>query len=516
MRGFLRMNFNYFLRVVKRNIFRLKVKDKGFSRFKVFMFYLNYIDRFMPSQNKNIVNAKISMIHAIIQKVIYAEISHKIKSYSGIELTLKRWDEYILLVDLANQLSYSKKTKNQIVKKSIEILILDAFYGRGKEDRDIALENIKKIIKLLELPETSKDIEDFILNCALYIYGFTNKLPIVPNIDDNLFISQLELLERITIMLGFPSQSYSFRKKIALKSLECINSIETLGELSIRRAFFASIETLDFEMSKKILDIANKLKINFNTINRLNFYYELFTNKNFTESFELLANDEEKNFIEFIKNKSVAIVAPLPVETKSGAKIDSQDFILRPGLSYHPKDLNPLIYGSRTDIGSLNVAGIQVSKGLSNNKLIVGKDIKYLIFRNLDNTILKNFKFKIPVIKKRTLSGGDILSGINLNNVPQIVIFLLASGVSKIYLYSMNFYMSSNIYLESYSSSLPTLHTLFYGDSLVAGHIYLKRLYDLGLIDCDENALEVIKLSTEEYIQNIENIYRDTIRMSNK
>ena len=207
MRGFLRMNFNYFLRVVKRNIFRLKVKDKGFSRFKVFMFYLNYIDRFMPSQNKNIVNAKISMIHAIIQKVIYAEISHKIKSYSGIELTLKRWDEYILLVDLANQLSYSKKTKNQIVKKSIEILILDAFYGRGKEDRDIALENIKKIIKLLELPETSKDIEDFILNCALYIYGFTNKLPIVPNIDDNLFISQLELLERITIMLGFPSQS---------------------------------------------------------------------------------------------------------------------------------------------------------------------------------------------------------------------------------------------------------------------------------------------------------------------
>ena len=50
------MNFNYFLRVVKRNIFRLKVKDKGFSRFKVFMFYLNYIDRFMPSQNKNIVN----------------------------------------------------------------------------------------------------------------------------------------------------------------------------------------------------------------------------------------------------------------------------------------------------------------------------------------------------------------------------------------------------------------------------------------------------------------------------
>ena len=177
----------------------------------------------------------------IIRRLVISNLAHNIKNYSGIELNFKRWSDWISVVDLANKLSYSKKAKNQILKKSIEILILDSFYGRGKEDRDIALENINKIIKLLELPETSKDIEDFILNCALYIFSFTNELPIVPNIDDNLFISQLELLERITIMLGFPSQAYSFRKKIAFKSLECINSIETLDELSIRRAFFASI-----------------------------------------------------------------------------------------------------------------------------------------------------------------------------------------------------------------------------------------------------------------------------------
>ena len=263
MRDFFRMNFNYFLKVVKKNIFKLKIKDKGFSRFKVFMFYLDYIDRFMPSQNKNIVNSKLSMIFMIIRRLVISNIAHNIKNYSGIELNFKRWSDWISVVDLANQLSYSKKAKNQIVKKSIKILILDSFYGRGKEDRDIALENINKIIKLLELPETSKDIEDFILNCALYIFSFTNELPIVPNIDDNLFISQLELLERITIMLGFPSKSYSFRKKIALKSLECINSIETLDELSIRRAFFASIETLDFEMSKPFAFLMDMSMPNF-------------------------------------------------------------------------------------------------------------------------------------------------------------------------------------------------------------------------------------------------------------
>ena len=168
MRVFLRMNFNYFLRVVKRNIFKLKIKDKGFSRFKVFMFYLDYIDRFMPSQNKNIVNSKLSMIFMIIRRLVISNLAHNIKNYSGIELNFKRWSDCISVVDLANKLSYSKKAKNQILKKSIEILILDSFYGRGKEDRDIALENINKIIKLLELPETSKDIEDFILNCALY------------------------------------------------------------------------------------------------------------------------------------------------------------------------------------------------------------------------------------------------------------------------------------------------------------------------------------------------------------
>lgn len=516
MRDFFRMNFNYFLRVVKRNIFRLKVKDKGFSRFKVFMFYLNYIDRFMPSENKKIVNVKLSMVLVIIQRIIVSELAHNIKNYSGIELNLKRWNEYILLIDIANKLSYSKRAKNEIVKKSIGILILDSFYGRGKDNTNIALENINKIIKLLELPESSKEVEEFILNCALYIFNFTDKLPSIPKIDDNIFINQLELLERITIMLGFPSKAYSFRKKIAYKSLECMSCVETLGELHIKRAFFASIEILDFDMSKKILDIATRIKINHNTINRLTFYYELFTNKNFTNSFEILANEEEKKFIEFIKNKSVAIVAPLPVETKSGNEIDSHNFVLRMGYPYHPENLNPLIYGSRTDIGSLVAEGIVSSKNMLNNKLMIGKNIKYLLFSNLDSTVLKNFKFKIPVVKKRTLNGRDKLSDKNINSVPQIVIFLLGSGAKKVSLFSMNFYMSSNVYFKGYSTALPNLHTFFFMDDLIVGHIYLKRLYNLGLVECDENVLEVIKLSTEEYIQNIENIYRDTIRATSK
>ena len=186
------------------------------------------------------------------------------------------------------------------------------------------------------------------------------------------------------------------------------------------------------------------------------------------------------------------------------------------GIPYHPKDLNPELYGSRTDIGSLVAEGIQSSKNIVKNRLIIGKNIKYLLFSKLDGTILEDFKFEIPVVRKRTLGGRDNLSDKNINSVPQIVIFLLGSGVSKISLYSMNFYMSSNVYFKNYSTALPNLHTLFLSDSLVVGHIYLKRVYELGLVECDENVLEVIKLSTEEYIQNIENIYRDTIRMSNK
>lgn len=44
---------------------------------------------------------------------------------------------------------------------------------------------------------------------------------------------------------------------------------------------------------------------------------------------------------------------------------------------------------------------------------------------------------------------------------------------------------------------------------MIRTHIF-KKLYDLGLIDCDKNALEVIKLSTEEYIQKILKIYIET------
>ncbi len=153
---------------------------------------------------------------------------------------------------------------------------------------------------------------------------------------------------------------------------------------------------------------------------------------------------------------------------------------------------------------------------MKNSKFVIGEKVKCLIFKNLDSTILKNFKFQIPVIKKRTLYGSRFLLTGFLNHVPEISIFLLGSGAKKVSLFSMNFFMSTNAYLENYRK-LPTLHCLFLiGDSLVAGHIYLKRLYELGLVECDENVLEVIKLSTEDYIQNIENIYRDTIKTTTK
>ena len=57
-----------------------------------------------------------------------------------------------------------------------------------------------------------------------------------------------------------------------------------------------------------------------------------------------------------------------------------------------------------------------MSKNMIKNRLIIGKNIKYLLFSKLDGTILENFKFEIPVVRKRTLGGRDNLSDKNNDN----------------------------------------------------------------------------------------------------
>ncbi|WP_164469281.1 hypothetical protein [Aliarcobacter cryaerophilus] len=505
----------FILAKIKRVVLQIPDKNGGLSKMRIIWIYLEYIDRFMPKNNTKFLIQKLSLIKRNLLKLIFMNLMFKIKNYSNIEITEKNWNSYIELIYKLSSLNLSSKQKTKFVTNAIEILLYDAFYGRGVNSKDLAFKNIEKISEILEL-ENSKTTQNYILDCARYIFNISNTLPSLEVVDDRLNTFQLLAMERVSLMLGFISSSYLFKEKAREKNIQIFYAQDDKSANTIKNAFFSALEIGDMNTLKDVLEVAKRTIKNQKFVDTLDYLYQLFTKQNYRKAFSKLSNEYELEFSEFIKNKSVAIVAPLPVKTLSGSLIDSHDYILRMSTTSHPSYLDSQIYGSRTDIASINIADIQGSKIMKNGKSDISNDLKYLIFKNLDTTILKNYKFHIPTIRKRTLYGRVYtLSGF-LTHIPELVLFLLGSGVSKISLFSMNFFMASSSYDKNYRS-LPTAHTLYFmGDNLASSHIYLKKLYDLGLIECDESALEVISLSTKEYLENMENIYRDTIKKYNR
>lgn len=505
----------FILAKIKSIVLQIPDKNGGLSRTRLVWIYLEYVDKFMPKNNTKFLMARLSLVTVLLKRLIFMKLLYKIDNYSNIELTDKNWNSYIELIYKLSSLNLPQKQKTRFVTNSIEILLYDAFYGRGADSKELAFKNIEKISEILEL-ENSKTTKNYILDCARYIFNISNTLPSLEIVDDRLNTFQLLAMERVSLMLGFISSSYLFKEKAREKYIQIFYAQDDKSENNIKNAFFSALEIGDMDTLKDVLEVAKRTIKNQKFVDTLDYLYKLFTKQDYTKAFSKLSNEYELEFSEFIKNKSVAIIAPLPVKTLSGNLIDSHDYILRMSTTSHPSYLDSQIYGSRTDIASINIADIQGSKIMKNGKSDISNDLKYLIFKNLDTTILKNYKFHIPTIRKRTLYGRVYtLSGF-LTHIPELVLFLLGSGVSKISLFSMNFFMASSSYDKNYRS-LPTAHTLYFmGDNLASSHIYLKKLYDLGLIECDESALEVISLSTKEYLENMENIYRDTIKKYNR
>lgn len=491
-----------------------KITDKngGLSKMRIIWIYLEYIDIFMPKNSVRFSMARLSLVTTLSKKIVFMKLLYKIENYSNIKITKENWNSYIELIDKITIFKLNSKRKERFITQSIEILIYDAFYGRGEDAKDLAFEDIKKVCKLLEL-ESSQETQKYILDCAKYIFNISNEIPSLEIVDNRLNTFQLMALERVSLMLGFISSSYLFKEKAREKYIQnfyLANDKKSLA--TIKNAFFSALEIGDYETMKNTVEIAKKELKNQKIVDALDYLYKLFTKQNFKGAFAKLLNDDEVEFSKFIKNKSVAIVAPLPVETLSGSLIDAHDFVLRMGTINHPDYLEPKIYGSRTDISSTNFSDITGSKFIKDGKINIDKNLKYLIFKKLESTILKNYNFLIPTVRNRTLYGRYYTLSSTLNHVPELVLFLLGCGASKISLFSMNFFMDSSAYDKNYRNSSMAYGLCIAGDNLISSHIYLKKLHMLGLVECDKNALKVIELSTKEYSYNMENIYINMIR----
>lgn len=280
-----------------------------------------------------------------------------------------------------------------------------------------------------------------------------------------------------------------------------------------------NIEISEINIFKALLDSQYKYKSTKQASKEKKYYSEMldlinlyFGKKDdFISEFSKL-NHYDKNFADFVKGKSIAIVGPINNELINGPEIDEFDLVLR--FNYSGLDgYNKEIFGSKTNISSYASPVVNVSKKIEN--IINGlNDLDIVIIEGnfrasefidkintLENKVRKPYhlrmiygEYNIPFFRSKP------------NAIQNIVVDLLQYPVGKIKIFNANLYIENNYHKQYRSSTNNMVSNLIFHD-LVSNFIFTKILLEKRLIEADETLTKILSMSEDEYISNIAKYY---------
>jgi len=229
------------------------------------------------------------------------------------------------------------------------------------------------------------------------------------------------------------------------------------------------------------------------------FYKDFFTAK-------------EKEFANYIENKSIAIVGPLASGLNVGKEIDSYDVVVR--FNYEGlKKFSTEEFGEKTDI-SFYIAEILVKDKLDTKKVSYMNKLDWVI---MDTSHSENdicFLGLNTNFRKR-YSAGHAFATTMLKGAPsgiqRVIMDLLRFNIGKIKVFNTNLFLENN-YAKAYRSrgKLGADHFNFFWHDPLSNFIFLQRLRASGTIDTDEVLSKILEMSETEYIDALEIRYGNT------
>jgi len=223
------------------------------------------------------------------------------------------------------------------------------------------------------------------------------------------------------------------------------------------------------------------------------FYKEFFTSK-------------EKEFDDYIENKSIAIVGPVESGLNVGEEIDSYDVVVR--FNYDGvKKFSKETFGEKTDI-SFYIAEILLKDKLDTKKVSYMNQLDWVIidtphseddicFLGLDTNIRQRY------------SAGHAFATTMLKGAPsgiqRVIMDLLRFNIGSIKVFNTNLFLENN-YAKAYRSrgKLGADHFNFFWHDPLSNFTFLKRLKEYNIIDTDEVLSEILKMNENEYIEQLE------------
>jgi glycerophosphoryl diester phosphodiesterase len=281
---------------------------------------------------------------------------------------------------------------------------------------------------------------------------------------------------------------------------------------SLRIGAMAAIDRADFKIADKYIDRLSAIGFNGQKFAELRAYKCLQEGdlKGFRKLWPYQAKSVDVLFQQYIRGKSVAVVGPAPTGVADGEEINSFDVVIR--FNYRGLDSMPDAreYGTKTNISLYNAHTIRYL--IAQNKLGVLSELDFCLIRRprYDLDSLGWDKNKIRLIYE-----SDNIFYKSLNGVPAVLFDVLLQGAGKVKLFKSNFYLASQQHSEKYRGRdeanfagfpLRKIQPVVANHDLISQISFTRNLWKAGVIVVDEECAEVLKLSDESYLCQMEKL----------
>ena len=211
----------------------------------------------------------------------------------------------------------------------------------------------------------------------------------------------------------------------------------------------------------------------------------------------------DRNYLEIIKGKRVAIVGPSPTNLMNGKEINTFDVIVR--FNYKGENLSTNYYGSRTDISYFNGAN---SKDLEKK------------YKGLDVGGLKAAVYKVSVAEnllncKCNRRMPLLIEHFMLDNspyaFPNVFADLLLYRPSEIKVFSIDMFLTNKRDI-SYGVLNKSFWDEFYpkaGHDPYSDYLFTEFLYSNNFISVDSKLKKILDLGIADYMMELQEIYLD-------
>jgi len=238
-------------------------------------------------------------------------------------------------------------------------------------------------------------------------------------------------------------------------------------------------------------------------------YYKFLLN--LTDNINL--NDIDRDFSEYLKNKSVAIVGPAPNNLESGQEIDGFDVVVRPKFNKGFVEGNRTFIGSKTDVSyyqldsksKIPYESIKTLKFIVNSSILQDEEIN-----EMKNLSTRSYSFNF-----------DKLWAGYTTQLPKILIDIIINkkDTANIKLFNFNFYMEQNLYISEYrgnprtKSSQYDKNDLYYLWNLHSWHDLLsnwkviKFIVKSFNISSTEKIESLLSYNDNKFIEILEELY---------